>query len=87
MLSGFFLSLFGADSRSRGARAPWFERSIDIVCFAVSSSAQTVFVRFPLLAHLVSHRRRRSYCTNKLFVFCAFIRTYNLLLTFLYFPL
>lgn len=37
----FSFSLFlGADSRSRGARAPWIVRSVDIFPFAVGSSAR-----------------------------------------------
>ena len=35
-----------ADSRSRGARAPWFVRSVDIFLFVVASSAQSYLCGF-----------------------------------------
>ena len=41
----FFLFLC-ADSRSRGALAPWFVRSVDIFLFVVSSSAQLYLCGF-----------------------------------------
>ena len=46
MLYRFFFLLFGADSRSRGARAPWFVRSVDIFSFVVASSAQSYLCGF-----------------------------------------
>lgn len=39
-LIGSFFFFLGADSRSRGARAPWFLRSFDVFLFVVASSAQ-----------------------------------------------
>ena len=36
----FSFSFFGAYSRSRGARAPWFVRAVDIFLSAVGSSAR-----------------------------------------------
>ena len=36
----FFFLFLGADSRSRGARAPWFVRSVDIFPSSFGSSAQ-----------------------------------------------
>ena len=43
---GSSFCFLGADSRSRGARAPWFVRSVDILSFAVSSSAQSYLFGF-----------------------------------------
>lgn len=37
---GSSFCFLGADSRSRGACAPWFVRSFDIFLFVVASSAQ-----------------------------------------------
>lgn len=49
----FPFSLFlGADSRSRGARAPWFVRSVDIFPFAVGSSARLYLCGFRSLLTL-----------------------------------
>lgn len=49
----FPFSLFlGADSRSRGARAPWFVRSVDIFLSAVGSSARLYLCGFRSLLTL-----------------------------------
>lgn len=49
----FPFSLFlGADSRSRGARAPWFVRSVDIFPSAVGSSARLYLFGFRSLLTL-----------------------------------
>lgn len=49
----FPFSLFlGADSRSRGARAPWFVRSVDIFPSAFGSSAQLYLCGFRSLLTL-----------------------------------
>lgn len=49
----FPFSLFlGADSRSRGARAPWVVRSVDIFLFVVASSAQSYLCGFLFLLTL-----------------------------------
>ena len=48
-ISCFIVSSFcflGADSRSRGARAPWFVRSFDILLFVVAFSAQSYLFGF-----------------------------------------
>lgn len=47
----FFLCL-GADSRSRGACAPWFVRSVDIFSSAVGSSARLYLCGFRSLLTL-----------------------------------
>ena len=38
---GFFFRFFGADSRSRGARAPWLVRSVDMFLYALAPLAQS----------------------------------------------
>lgn len=51
----FLFSLFlGSDSRSRGARAPWFVRSVDIFSSAVGSSAQLYLCGFRSLLTLLA---------------------------------
>lgn len=45
-MSLFFFLFLGADSRSRGARAPWFVRSVDIFPSAVGSSARLYLCGF-----------------------------------------
>lgn len=51
-MSLFFSFFLGADSRSRGARAPWFVRSVDIFPSAVCSSAQLYLCGFRSLLTL-----------------------------------
>lgn len=49
-----FSLFFGADSRSRGARAPWFVRSVDIFPSAVVSSARLYLCGFRSLLTLLA---------------------------------
>lgn len=56
-----FFQFLGADSRSRGARAPWFERLAGI-CWVSALFIADAIRTFPFFASspFVSSRRRRN---------------------------
>ena len=58
MLSRFFFRFFGADSRSRGARAPWLVRSFDMFLYALAPLAQSYL--FGLILGGVKRESQRS---------------------------
>ena len=56
MLLRFFFRFFGADSRSRGARAPWLVRSVDMFLYALAPLAQSYLCVFRSLLTLFALR-------------------------------
>lgn len=86
MFFPFFLFL-GADSRSRGARSPWFVRSVDIFPSAVGSSAQLYLCGFRSLLTLLASAEGGYIVQINLLHFVHLYELCIILLTFLYFPL
>lgn len=75
MFSPFSLFL-GADSRSRGARSPWFVRSVDIFPSDIGSSAQSYLCGFRFLLTL-SASAEGGYIAQLNFLF--FVHLYELI--------
>ena len=81
----FSFSLFlGADSRSRGARAPWFVRSVDIFPSAVGSSARLYLCGFLSLLTLSASAEGGHIAQLNLLYFVHLYELRIILLTFFY---
>lgn len=81
----FPFSLFlGADSRSRGARAPWFVRSVDIFPSAVVSSARLYLYGFRSLLTLSASAEGGHTVQINLLHFVHLYELRIILLTFFY---
>lgn len=87
MLFFLLLNLPGSDSRSRGARVPWFARSVDIFSSAVGSSAQLYLCGFCSLLTLSASAVGGHIVQLNLLHFVHLYDFVTILLTFLYFPL
>lgn len=87
MLFFLLLNLPGTDSRSRGARAPWFVRSVDIFPSAVGSSARLYLCGFRSLLTLSASAEGGHILQINLLYFVHLYEFCIILLTFLYFPL
>lgn len=80
----FFL-FFGADSWSRGARAPWFVRSVDIFPSSVGSSARLYLFGFHSLLTLSASAEGGHIAQLNLSCFVYLYELFIILLTFFYY--